>query len=159
MLQLFISCPAVLFPKFGQWPIVPPFQSFSSYITRPHPHSSVKIPHSPPRQAYFILLLPGSVLLSPRLHSDTFRRFGTYFEVKAIHGQGSTQTGETKKALSTMNMRPALSHPPPRKRGSACTRCRLQKIRCGGQHPDCSNCLKAGVICIKPPAENESNKE
>lgn len=42
------------------------------------------------------------------------------------------------------------SNPSRRKRNSACNRCRAQKIRCGNQEPACSNCVKAGVACVKP---------
>lgn len=30
---------------------------------------------------------------------------------------------------------------------SACDQCRIRKVRCDRQQPDCSNCQKAGIAC------------
>lgn len=46
----------------------------------------------------------------------------------------------------------AQGNPPNRKKGTACSRCRTQKIRCDNGQGPCTNCDKAGQICTRPSA-------
>ncbi|KAM0550192.1 hypothetical protein ACHAPJ_009040 [Fusarium lateritium] len=39
---------------------------------------------------------------------------------------------------------------PGRKKGTACLRCRTQKIRCDDQQPACGNCARINHTCIRP---------
>ncbi|KAF2972624.1 hypothetical protein GQX73_g883 [Xylaria multiplex] len=41
-------------------------------------------------------------------------------------------------------------NPPNRKKGTACSRCRSQKIRCDNGQDHCTNCVKANQICTRP---------
>ncbi|KAH8891489.1 hypothetical protein GQ53DRAFT_865152 [Thozetella sp. PMI_491] len=43
-----------------------------------------------------------------------------------------------------------------RKKGTACNRCRSQKIRCDNGQDTCTNCTKAGHACIRPNLGNSS---
>ncbi|KAH7034761.1 fungal-specific transcription factor domain-containing protein [Microdochium trichocladiopsis] len=36
-----------------------------------------------------------------------------------------------------------------RRKGTACVRCRIQKIRCDDEEPACTNCVKAGHACLR----------
>ncbi|KAI8653643.1 Zn(2)-C6 fungal-type domain-containing protein [Fusarium sp. Ph1] len=39
---------------------------------------------------------------------------------------------------------------PGRKKGTACLRCRTQKIRCDDQQPACGHCARVGHACVRP---------
>lgn len=43
-----------------------------------------------------------------------------------------------------------------RKKGTACARCRSQKIRCDDQTPSCANCARVGHLCLRGnPTNNQ----
>ncbi|KAF2014986.1 hypothetical protein BU24DRAFT_423908 [Aaosphaeria arxii CBS 175.79] len=69
--------------------------------------------------------------------------------VEARHGRSDYTHHSAEPAQPPTAPLPSSNPSAPIKRGSACRRCRLQKIKCDGQSPACSNCVKAGVSCIK----------
>ncbi|KAF4341948.1 pyrimidine pathway regulatory 1 [Fusarium beomiforme] len=43
---------------------------------------------------------------------------------------------------------------PPKKVRLACRRCRVRRIKCDGQVPACTNCAKAGQVCLDVDSQN-----
>ncbi|KAJ4245990.1 hypothetical protein NW762_013734 [Fusarium torreyae] len=62
--------------------------------------------------------------------------------------------GTQAQAQTSASASASTSAPPPpvhgRKKGTACLRCRTQKIRCDDQQPACGNCARVGHTCIRP---------
>ncbi|KAK7961751.1 uncharacterized protein PG986_002576 [Apiospora aurea] len=62
-------------------------------------------------------------------------------------------------ALSRARNGPAtgLQLPGRRRRTKACVHCRTRKTRCLGESPECSNCIRKGLVCTYP-ASSASNR-
>ncbi|KAJ2830294.1 hypothetical protein FBU31_002515 [Coemansia sp. 'formosensis'] len=54
-------------------------------------------------------------------------------------------------AAAQLGQAPPLPKPPHRPIGMACRACRLRKIRCGGERPRCTYCIKKGYDCVLTP--------
>ncbi|KAF5027032.1 hypothetical protein F66182_908 [Fusarium sp. NRRL 66182] len=70
-------------------------------------------------------------------------------EANPAHAQAQAQA----QASTSVPASESASVPPPvpgRKKGTACLRCRTQKIRCDDQQPACGNCARVGRTCIRP---------
>lgn len=70
------------------------------------------------------------------------------------HGTGLEEppANNTQGPSSESRKRPRLRQNDPQSSSSnlslsACDQCRIRKVRCDRQQPDCSNCRKAGTAC------------
>ncbi|KND88284.1 hypothetical protein TOPH_07119 [Tolypocladium ophioglossoides CBS 100239] len=57
------------------------------------------------------------------------------------------RAGDQSRVSEPVRSQPAQG--PGRKKGTACTRCRSQKIRCDHGRPSCGNCSRAGRPCVR----------
>ncbi|CAM1511173.1 Fc.00g086860.m01.CDS01 [Cosmosporella sp. VM-42] len=65
--------------------------------------------------------------------------------------------GSSPQALAPPPGHSTVSAPAPgRKKGTACVRCRSQKVRCDNGQPACGNCSRAGQSCIRPGPTNNA---
>ncbi|CAK9784910.1 unnamed protein product [Cutaneotrichosporon oleaginosum] len=79
----------------------------------------------------------------------------------AANGSQSSQEPETRPP-SELSKKVDVSHFPHYglKRGMACTFCRRRKLRCSGDRPQCTNCVKYTKVCeYGPPVKSEKKKQ
>ncbi|BEI88355.1 uncharacterized protein CcaverHIS019_0110730 [Cutaneotrichosporon cavernicola] len=77
------------------------------------------------------------------------------------NGSNTSQEPETRPQ-SELSKKVDVSHYPHYglKRGMACTFCRRRKLRCSGDRPQCTNCVKYTKVCeYGPPDKSEKKKQ
>ncbi|KAJ1963415.1 hypothetical protein GGI12_002069 [Dipsacomyces acuminosporus] len=62
-----------------------------------------------------------------------------------------TASGAAAKASANKQASGSAKDGAPKPIGMACRACRLRKIRCGGERPRCSYCVKKGYECVLTP--------
>ncbi|CEP14584.1 hypothetical protein [Parasitella parasitica] len=80
-----------------------------------------------------------------------------------MHSYNNTATKKSNAANSnggdtnTMTrMHPSMKRP---RAPIACYRCHHKKVRCDGEHPNCTRCLSTGVLCAYPSSRRSRNTQ
>ncbi|KAL9560305.1 hypothetical protein MBANPS3_000032 [Mucor bainieri] len=82
------------------------------------------------------------------------------------HSNSSTIANSTNKKSNSANangdpntmtrMHPSMKRP---RAPIACYRCHHKKVRCDGEHPNCTRCLTTGVLCAYPSSRRSRNTQ
>lgn len=80
------------------------------------------------------------------------RHTRTIFGLAAPEGRRRDPSMDANPGIAADTANASRQKPQPgggRRKGTACARCRSQKIKCDDETPSCLNCAKAGQPCIR----------